>query len=169
MKSTVEIREEAESHAAIMLAAHWNEDLYPVDPFAIAKDAGIDAYQGDLPDDLSGMLLVRDGKVEMYVDTVDHPRRQRFSAAHELGHYFKRQLNGDLVEGAAFVDRRGWAASAGVDPEEIYANAFAAALLMPRAIVDELGARGLSAFEMARFFDVSSSAMSIRLQNLAAA
>lgn len=169
MTATHVIRQKAEFDASTMLAEHWDDAFYPVDPFEIADDACIDVHVGDLPGDVSGMLRVRDGRVEMFVDVVDHPRRQRFSAAHELGHFFKRRANGDLEEGTAFVDKRDWAAAAGTDPEEIYANAFAAALLMPKPIIEELQARGYSTVDMARFFEVSASAMSIRLQNLVSA
>jgi hypothetical protein len=160
------LRAAAEQDAAYMLAAYWDEDYYPVDPYAIAQACGIDAFVGDLPDDLSGMLRVDGGKVSMYVDTDDHPRRQRFTAAHELGHYFRCKEDGRLTEDAAFVERRGWAARNGSDPDEIYANAFGAALLMPRPVVELLRSRGLNAYDMARFFDVSASAMSFRITNL---
>jgi Zn-dependent peptidase ImmA (M78 family) len=152
----MDLRAEAERDARKLLANYWDEDLYPVDPFRIASDLGVTVFRGDLPEDLSGMLRVVNGDVELYVDTDDAPRRQRFTAAHELGHFWQRKERGELVEGAAFIDRRGWRATAGTDPDEIYANAFAAALLMPRAIVEHLHA----------FFDVSPASAEYRIQNL---
>lgn len=166
MTRTMDLRAGAEHDAAKLLANYWNEDLYPVNPFQLALDLGINVYRGDLPDDLSGMLRVVDGEVELYVDTDDAPRRQRFTAAHELGHFWQRQSRGELVDGAAFVDRRGWKSALGEDPDEIYANAFAAALLMPRAVVEHLHSRGLRAWEIAQFFDVSATSAEYRIQNL---
>jgi hypothetical protein len=161
------IRQEARLHAAEVLDNFWNEDLYPVDPFAIAKAFDIDVYFGDLPGNVSGMLRrTGEGRVEMYIDTDDVSRRQRFTAAHELGHYVQRLKRGDLADELAFVDRRGDVASLGTDPEEMYANEFAASILMPASVVRFLKSRRLTSFEMAKFFDVSPTSMEFRLKNL---
>lgn len=160
------LRAEAADHAAVVLSDNWDEQFYPVDPFEIARRLGITVYRGDLPEDVSGMLRAVDGKVSMYIDTDDHPRRQRFTAAHELGHFVRRRAAGHLDQGAVFVDRRGELAGLGTDPEEIYANEFAACLLMPAPIVSLLRRRGLDQWEMARFFDVSPASMGFRLTNL---
>ena len=62
-------------------------------------------------------------------------------------------------------DRRGPSAARGNNPDEIYANQFAAALLMPEEKVRELrGQIGPAA--MAVEFGVSLEAMMFRLENL---
>ena len=93
----------------------------------------------------------------------DSPNRQRFTCAHELGHFVRRAANPDSYE---WVDLRGPLAAAGQDPEEIYANSFAAALLMPEAEVRRLWKEGERELELAQYFDVSREAMQYRLMNL---
>lgn len=160
------LRERASRAAANVLIRHWDEEYYPVDPFAIARRMGIKVLLGDLPDDISGMIRQDDtGQVLMYIDTDESPRRQRFTAAHELGHYAERASSGQLDE--PFVDRRGDLATRGTSPSEIFANEFAASLLMPSALVRRLYRHnGLRAWELAKFFEVSPQAAEIRLQNL---
>ncbi len=75
------------------------------------------------------MLVKRRGEdPEIYVHASDSLNRQRFTCAHELGHYVKRSAMGD--EEWEYVEHRALLASQGTDPEEVYANKFAAGLLM---------------------------------------
>jgi Zn-dependent peptidase ImmA (M78 family) len=53
-----------------------------------------------------------------------------------------------------------------MDPEEIYANEFAACLLMPEEEVKRMDKEGLDAFDMAIAFGVSRDAMQFRIKNL---
>ena len=158
-------QQEARESADTVLRELWNEELYPVDPFEIASQLGIKVLYGDLPQDVSGMLRAHAGEVVMYIDTDDHPRRQRFTAAHELGHYFQRKSR-DATADIAYIDRRSDLASKGSDPSEVWANEFAASLLMPAAVVRRLAWRGLDEWDMAKFFDVSPAAMTFRMRNL---
>jgi hypothetical protein len=64
------------------------------------------------------------------------------------------------------VDLRSKLSTAGTDPEEIYANEFAACLLMPEEEVKRMNKAGLDAFDMAVAFGVSRDAMQFRLKNL---
>jgi Zn-dependent peptidase ImmA (M78 family) len=166
MATTLEIRDQAAGDAAWTLAEAWDEDYYPVDPIKIADRLGIHIHFGDLPEDVSGMLRCKDGKAEMWVDTDDSVRRQRFTVAHELGHFIKLVKSGEIHSPNERIDRRGDLARRGLDPDEIYANGFAASLLMPASVVRLLRARHLSTDQMARFFDVSPASMEYRLRNL---
>jgi Zn-dependent peptidase ImmA (M78 family) len=148
-----------------VLLQYWDEDLYPIDPFTIATKMGVEIYSGDLPGDVSGMLRSTGTGVELYVDTDDSFRRQRFTVAHELGHLVNHRDRGDL-DAVSFVDKRSELSRRGTDLDEIYANEFAACLLMPQALVRSLHRQGLDDWELARFFDVSPSAMTFRLRNL---
>jgi Zn-dependent peptidase ImmA (M78 family) len=65
-----------------------------------------------------------------------------------------------------YVEHRGPLSSAGTEPEEIYANNFAASLLMPEAEVRRLFKEGLQLYQMAQTFDVSQEAVAYRLRNL---
>jgi Zn-dependent peptidase ImmA (M78 family) len=81
--------------------------------------------------------------------------------AHEIGHYVKRSAGPEDYE---YVDRRDTLSSRGSDPDEVYANAFAANLLMPKDEVERFKSR--TPLELAHYFGVSPEAMSYRLANL---
>ena len=91
------------------------------------------------------------------------------SRARRAGHYVKRTATGD--QAWEYVERRDLLSSEGTDADEIYANQFAAALLMPREAVEtryrELGNPSLaSAAALAVEFGVSADAMQYRIKNL---
>jgi Zn-dependent peptidase ImmA (M78 family) len=166
----------AEEDARELLKTAWapgngdNKVPLPVDPFAIAQALGIKAYSANLAEGVSGMLVKRAGEdAEIYVHAADSPNRQRFTCAHELGHYVKRVAAGDTAW--EYVERRDLLTAQGTDPDEIYANQFAAALLMPREAVkarySELEPGGLAgAAALAVEFGVSADAMQYRIKNL---
>ncbi len=136
----------------------------PVDPFIIAERLGVKAYSANLDRTVSGMLVKQPGEdPEIYVHASDSPNRQRFTCAHELGHYVKRSATGDAEW--EYVEHRDLLTSQGSDPEEIYANQFAASLLMPRERVEELH-KDLNTAALAYEFGVSAEAMYYRLVNL---
>lgn len=137
----------------------------PVDPFVIAQKLGIKAFAAGLDDGVSGMLVKRAGEdPEIYVHAADSPNRRRFTCAHELGHYYKRSATGDTEW--EYVEHRDLLTSAGNDPEEIYANKFAASLLMPREEVERRRQEGQGLPTLAYEFGVSEDAMRFRLVNL---
>lgn len=153
-----------------LLIATWSEDLedcpLPIDPFEIAGCLGLKVYVTPLEPDVSGMLAKRPGQdAEVYVNALDSENRQRFSCAHEIGHFVKR-VTGDEDDDWGYIDRRGPSAARGTNPEEVYANQFAAELLMPEAMVTRLYHEGLSATALAVKFNVSLGAMKFRLENL---
>lgn len=170
-KTIAEAQTAATRDAAWILNQFW-DDVYPVDPFKISRDLGISVFLGDLPENISGMLKSdADGLVTMYIDTDDSDKRQRFTGAHELGHFVERFRDGDIGGGQppiAFVDRRGELSKTGVNAREIYANQFAASLLMPEIVVRRLRKQDFDGWELARFFNVSLTAMEYRLRNLQA-
>src|SRR6266446_589711 len=101
----------------------------PVPVLAIAKSLGIIVQCGPLPDDLSGFLVHEDERTIIGVNNRQAKSRQMFTVAHELGHFI-------LHPTANFVDRtliyfRNARSREAIDPREIQANEFAAALLMP--------------------------------------
>ncbi len=160
----------AESDAQQILNTVWALSLdkdsipLPVDPFRIAQRLGLKAFSAGLNEGVSGVLVKRPGEdPEIYVHAFDSPNRQRFTCAHELGHYVKRSAAGDEVW--EYVEHRNLLASQGTDPEEVYANQFAASLLMPREAVEALHAE-LGPAALAYEFGVSADAMHYRLVNL---
>jgi Zn-dependent peptidase ImmA (M78 family) len=114
---------------------------------------------------VSGVIQKKAGRdAAIYLNDKDHPNRQRFTCAHELGHYVNHTNNGVLDY--EFVDYRDQLAAEGTDPEEVYANRFAAALLMPAGEVRTLKRGGYDLVQLAYRFRVSEEAMTIRLASL---
>lgn len=159
---------------ASALIAGYREAPIPI--AAVANSLGLDVQQVSLGDDVSGILVVNPTGGVIGVNK-DHARaRQRFTIAHEIGHYVlhrqDEQLFIDKGYRALFRDEN---SSRGTDTREVDANAFAAALLMPASVVRksarshhlDLGDEGGPIEELARLFQVSTQAMTYRLVNLA--
>lgn len=157
-----------EQDASALLEAVWAEDdddiLLPVDPVRIARELGIKVLMNTLPTNVSGALRKqpKSDPVILLSDT-DSRNRQRFTCAHELGHYLLRSKGDD--ESFSYIDYRDERSSSGYSAEERYANQFAAGLLMPSARVRRHHKR-LGVPELAHKFGVSLEAMRYRLQNL---
>jgi Zn-dependent peptidase ImmA (M78 family) len=154
-----------------VLSSYWGRDLatckLPVDPFLIAEGLGLSVHRVPLEPDVSGMLAKRPNEdPQVYVNVGDSETRQRFSCAHEIGHYIKR-INSRMGDDEwGYIDRRGPLAARGTNPEEIYANQFAAALLMPDARVRAMVLEGRTIASMAAECNVSFEAMAHRIDNL---
>jgi hypothetical protein len=151
----------------------------PVDVEAIAIKLGIRVITADLGVDVSGLLVTTPGQqVSICVRAGDASSRKRFTIAHELAHHIlghQFEAGGHVhVDRGNFISQRGPRASQGVDPKEIEANHFAAALLMPsawvRAAASEMQGKGLlvdhHVAKLAERFGVSEQAMTIRLTTL---
>lgn len=157
------LRADAEQAAGEVFDRLWDPDVFPVDPFKLAEDYGADVHLGDIPEDVEGLFRPRGDKYDrdqIWVDTDSSRTRQRFSCAHELGHAVHDG------EKARIDRRRDDVSTRGTDPHEVWANAFAAELLMPEYAVRQLWNAGADAAELARFFWVSGVAMMNRLKNL---
>ena len=104
----------------------------PVDPFAIAASRDI-LVEGkpENTEGVSGMLL-RHGNdfCIVYATHVPSPGFQRFSVAHELGHYFLPGHVDQVLKDGFHVSRAGFVSA---DPYELEADHFSAGLLMPSA------------------------------------
>lgn len=158
-----ELRKEAERAAEVVIAQSWDSTQIPINPVEIAKRMGLRVYEAQLPGNVSGLLKKAEGgDPEIYLDIDDGVTRRRFTCAHELGHFVRRSGQSQI----AFVDRRDGVSAEGTNREEIFANQFAAALLMPLAAIQTLTKSGFTAREMARHLNVSSESMNFRLQNL---
>lgn len=99
------------------------------------------------------------------VNLLQYPVRQRFTMAHELGHF----ALGHLVDQTAeFRDAPSDFYSDVSDPKEVAANKVAAQLLMPEIMVRFVIEQKLitSLPQLANVFGVSQSAMGYRLKAL---
>jgi Zn-dependent peptidase ImmA (M78 family) len=150
--------------------------LVPVPIEAVARKLRLTVKAAPLGSDLSGILIVERGHGAIGYN-VDHAVvRQRFTIAHEIAHFLLHVERGQ--ESQVFVDRyvvhrRDGLAAAGTDKQEVEANRFGAALLMPkRLVLEQISRRNLdlddeeAVFSLASRFQVSSAAMTNRLNTL---
>jgi len=129
-----------------------------------------------LADNISGMLVVEDERGAIGYNSAHAVVRQRFTMAHEIAHYIlhlKKNLQSQLFIDRSVVFRRDDHSSTGNDSEEVEANRFGAALLMPEGLLrEEIKKHDLDLDDeealsfLARRFHVSLAAMTNRLTNL---
>lgn len=140
---------------------------FPIDLAKVANELGIKVYEAELSPNIAGLIVQTDESkpVEIFLNKEDVQVRRRFTLAHELRHYVDRKSSGDdqLI---GLVDYRDEVSSRGTDPEEIWANQFGAALLMPAFAVRNLWREGYTVARMAKYFGVSKESMSYRLSAL---
>jgi len=147
----------------------------PIDVMALAERLGINVQIRPFEDNLSGLVVAANEEaVEEAVIGVNsnHARvRQRFTIAHEIGHFVlhKSEKKFFVDEASHFFRESHSPAEAALERE---ANAFAAALLMPEAAVRELAGDYVDIHDeaairrLAREFAVSPQALMIRVSNL---
>lgn len=135
----------------------------------------IEISNEDLSDEVSGIFLMINGKPLITINSKEsnNKERQRFTIAHEIGHYI---LHSDKK--TLFVDKspkllyRNSASSTGEILQEKEANHFAACLLMPKELLmadvkDVKNSKEDKIIKnLASKYKVSEQAMSFRLANL---
>ncbi len=139
----------------------------PVNVFDIAANEGIKLMyfrpDGDVYEDVSGFLTR--GSKTVYLNANETPERQAFTLAHELGHYFLDHRPDEYE-----VYRRESLYRDDKPLKEQEADAFAAELLMPITLINELKKKyqlsEKDTFILAKMFGVSRSAMAYRLRGL---
>lgn len=148
----------------------------PIDPIKVAKTIGLQVVADDLGPEVSGLLIRKGEQVLIAVERSDPPNRRNFTVAHEIGHHvLGHQFESGShvhVDKGNYISQRGPRSSKGIDPKEVEANKFAAALLMPSDFVRREAAKlhqpilddDVSA--LADLFKVSEQAMTIRLSDL---
>ena len=147
-----------------ILNDYISDQELPIKVLPLARHLGIKVYSAPWPDEISGRIQ-RDDKrggesgFAIFVNK-NHPEvRRRFTVAHEIAHYvLHERLIGDGVFDDALY-RSGLP-----HKEEVQANALAADILMPRSLVRKMqGEHGDDVTKLAKIFNVSETAMSIRL------
>ena len=152
---------------------------YPVAVDYIARRKSIIVRLLPLEEDLSGMIFMKDAATIIVVNSPHHPNRQRFTLAHELGHF---ELHMTEIGSEVHVDKtflafaRDAKSSMGWDRKEIEANRFAGELLVPHhMLVEELCDRDVDVederliADMAGRFEVSRQMMTFRIGDFVAA
>lgn len=158
--------------ASALLDRFWNGVL-PVNPKAIAESLGLRVVplgQTDINQGLSGALHwyqpEGDSSPKLYCrfNASESKERQRFTIAHEVGHYALGHMAGKTL----FRDTTETFTGRVYDVVEVEANKFAAELLMPESLVksaiEQDGIQTIN--QLANRFGVSASAMRWRLVNL---
>jgi Zn-dependent peptidase ImmA (M78 family) len=160
---------EIEARARRCLISARAVDL-PISVEHVASHLGIAIEKADLGKDCSGVLIRQRSRAVIGVNRTDFLSRQRFTIAHEIGHFvLHKQLT--YVDAEYAVNFRDLESGSGTKTEEVEANRFAAALLMPESSVkNEFDARRFDLAGdddelrlLAQKFGVSAQAMAIRL------
>lgn len=147
----------------------------PINVEKVAAHLGIKINNEPFEGDLSGVLIRNQDTAVIGVNRGHSLVRKRFSIAHEIGHYYLRHV-GEIFIDQLVLNKRDGRSSYAIDRQEIEANSFAAALLMPaplveRAVIDRVTKQPsitLSELteDLASRFHVSQQAMGYRLINL---
>lgn len=153
--------------------AHAGYVRPPVPIEDIIIDAGLQIQSQPLEINVSGFLIRKDSGAYVGVNSLHHRNRQRFTLAHELGHYILHHDSPTVFVDDALIHFRGETTTTPNDMYEMEANAFAGALLMPESMLRrDLAGRYIDAMDevavrsMARRYEVSPQALTIRLMRI---
>lgn len=141
-----------------------DNDMYriPVDVISIAKSNDIKVFEASLDKKFSGAIRYNKAtdKFEILINKNDAKVRQRFTIAHEIGHFFlhKEMLKDDEIH-VDILYRM-------TNEQEKEVDYFAGALLMNKTLLEKAYKDGNSITQLAELFDVSVSAMTVRLDIL---
>lgn len=137
----------------------------PVNLEELIRSLGIELdKKAKLDEGIAGKIeRLESGRFKISINKNDHYFRQRFTMAHELGHFLLHEdLMGDGIEDTTLY--RSPKNSAVTVTHEIEANRFAASILMPlRHVKSDYEEKGRDVKAVAKKWLVSPKAMSIRL------
>jgi Zn-dependent peptidase ImmA (M78 family)/DNA-binding XRE family transcriptional regulator len=150
--------------AAQELLAQSGVTTPPIPVEKLARRCGINVKDAPFGNEISGVLLELDsGPVIGF--NAEHPStRQRFTIAHELGHFLLSHHDHFHID---LSDLAGHGEPPGYDwRDERAANEFAAELLMPASLVTQAYGEDPDLPRLAAKFKVSKEALGFRLVNL---
>lgn len=159
------IRSRASRQKAIDILGLCKIDSTPIDLDAIAKKLGLQIVPYEFPDSMSALFLIEEGIRAIGVNKNHSMVRQRFSVAHELGHFVSghEDFSHDNVE---HIDREKKYLNRFHRMEE-EADEFAAELLMPEFLLNkDFSLLNGDIEALAKKYEVSQQAMTIQLINL---
>lgn len=133
-------------------------DALPVKVGALCRDLNIKilSSNGEIGEAGDGQALINNGQALIMVNTSTSPERQRFTAAHELGHILLGHVGKFRL-----VNRE---PAPGDNPIEQAANVFASRLLAPACVLWGLGIH--SAEEIAELCKISKTAARFRAERM---
>ncbi|WP_332770308.1 ImmA/IrrE family metallo-endopeptidase [Phenylobacterium sp.] len=161
------------SEALEKVKRYWGDA--PVDVFAAARDLHLGPLVDEtLPNEVSGAIRrLDDDNWQIVVNGRHAVTRQRFTVAHEIGHFIYHRAKLEACDGTsdtlAFRIAANYYPNKNIGPrEEWQANTFAANFLIPNHVLKAAQSLGITdAVELARRFHVSPAAMSIKLGSIA--
>ena len=137
----------------------------PIDVNKIAELLGFIVLPFDFPETMSAVVRIEGDKKVIAVNKNKHEVRQRFSIAHELGHYLSGHDNFSHDRHTVVDREKSYLDSHHREEEE--ADEFAAEILMPEFMLKEdVLVNSMSPFELAKKYNVSEQAMLMQLINL---
>lgn len=138
---------------AILNKININEPPVPIEKVAELFSIKVIPYPS-FPDNVSGTIIDQKGSIVIGVNSNHHRVRQRFTTAHELGHFLANHDLADQIIDDVF-DR--------TTDKETEANKYAAELLMPKDLLEKDVGKKMDIPQLAKRYDVSEQAISIRL------
>ena len=143
----------------------------PIDVYRVAKYLGIEVKPDNLGDEISGVLIKQGNKIICGVNEAHSENRQRFTIAHEIGHFvLNHERNGLFVDEhkVHFAQHYRDARSAeGTNWQERQANHFAASLLMPKTFLQneiaQMSEKGIG-FDLSGDMDEAVSSLADKFQ-----
>lgn len=142
----------------------------PIPVEKIARTLGLEVKYEPLEGDLSGCIVRQGGKAIIGINSQQHENRQRFTLAHEIGHYLLHQEDDMFVDHAFKMNRKGSSTNGACSFVESEANCFAAELLMPTHFLQkdlqqgEIDVAGDSLiYRLSTRYKVSTQALTLRL------
>lgn len=145
----------------------------PVNIEKIIKTENIQITKQVLSDNLSGILLIKGDSALIGVDETNIPVRQRFTLAHELGHFVLHKEESSVFTDIQLFKRQSEGYTSREERMEQEANFFAASILMPEVLVRQKANimecdlhDDENVSKLAELFNVSLPAMTFRLLNL---
>lgn len=151
------------------LLRQFHVEQPPVPIKRILVGSGIEVKAGDLGE-VSGLIARLGRSTIVGVNSTQPSVRQRFTMAHEFGHFLLHEGLRTHQDVNFRVNYRDRTSSEATDIDEIEANFFAACILMPRGLLDAADAADAlddddAVRDLASLFHVSRHAMSLRLAN----
>ena len=118
----------------------------------IKKEKDLSIYSWAFGEDTDGIQITEGEKATIGYNKAQHPHRQRFTVAHEIGHLLLGHTGKNFI-----LDLNS------KKPEEIEANQFAAELLMPLEMLKKDLQSKKNAKDIAKEYNVSEEAVWWRL------
>ena len=134
-----------------------------LDKIAEKKNINV-VYEDDMPSTQSGYFRAKNGVYTIGINNKHHRNRQRFTFAHELGHFYLHK--GKDNQDADFEDEIYYRIE-NTSSIEFAANEFASRLLIPEDRLAQKVKDGMTDLnELAEYFEVSLEAMKYRVLSL---